>query len=126
MLKLISKPITKLPPKLQYTKPFNNQRIGVELTMCMNINNKTRLSALECGVNERIVVLKEKPRMLFNPSINTKQSEPEEFTFDENDHIIYVCYTDYLGNERTAWLVDNDKQLTTLINQINEKEKHAN
>ena len=132
MLKLIKNPKKRPPPKVEFSAPFSNQKTGVELTICMNVNRLAVLTAPQCGIAQRILVTKQKPGTFFNPELVLENTVPESFTHASDDTIICLKYADYLGNESTCFLVDNDNSITDAVQRLTGKKKekeiesHAN
>lgn len=131
MLKIIKNP-KKRPPKLtEFTAPFSNQKLGIELTICLNVNSLNVLTAPECGINQNAMVTKQKPGVYFNPKIINPSKLPESFTCSEEDNTICIKYANYLGEESYCCLTDSDGSILGAINRLNGKkeqeiEQHAN
>lgn len=119
MLKIIKNPKRKAPPLVNFNQPFTNQKLGVELIIAMNMAGREILTAPECGVAQRILVIKEKSQVFFNPVIEDNQIAPESFAFGDDDVILCIRYANYMGNERINYFKDNDGKLLQAINKLN-------
>lgn len=83
MLKLAKKIKKGKPADCVYDKPFENQKIGIEMLMCCNMNNRDYVTGPQVGLNINIIAHRDKPHYLFNPRLEKNT----------------LYYTDYLGNE---------------------------
>ena len=84
MLKLIKKPKKGKPADCTFDKPFENQKMGIEMLMCCNMNNRDYIIGPDVGLDANIIVQREKPHYLFNPTI-------------DDDDAAMLRYVDYMG-----------------------------
>ena len=93
MLKLAKKIKKGKPADCTFDRTFENQKMGIEMLMCCNMNNRDYITGPEVGINQNVVVHKDKPHFLFNPTVTTKVQTKT------------LRYNDYMGNELklTEW-----------------------
>ena len=84
MLKLAKKIKKGKPADCTFDRTFENQKMGIEMLMCCNMNNRDYVTGPEVGLDANIIAHKGKPHYLFNPRL------------DEDD---IFRHSDYLGNE---------------------------
>ena len=84
MLKLVKKIKKGKPADCTYDKPFENQKMGIEMLMCCNMNKRDYIIGPDVGLDANIIVHNGKPHYLFNPYINDDE---------------LLAHTDYMGNE---------------------------
>jgi peptide deformylase len=121
MLKLIKPKKNTIADPVTFDQAFKNQKDAVSMVMCMNLNNMNLLVGPQCGLDKQILVVNEKPDMLFNPSailVKDHNTVPKEFTFTKNDSIIYIKYQDYRGSEKSIHKVDNDGLWLAAITEL--------
>lgn len=123
MLKIVKNPKKRPPPAVEFTAPFSNQKLGVELTICMNVNGRTVLTAPECGIAQRVLVTTQKPGTYFNPELVLNRAAPESFTCEADDTIICLKYADYIGNESVCYLIDNNHLIANAVKRLTGKKK---
>ena len=83
MLKLVKKIKKGKPADCTFDRTFENQKMGIEMLMCCNMNNRDYVTGPEVGLDANIIAHREKPHYLFNPRL-----------VDD-----VVVHADYLGNE---------------------------
>ena len=83
MLKLVKKIKKGKPADCTFDRTFDNQKMGIEMLMCCNMNNRDYVTGPEVGLNANIIAHRGKPHYLFNPRL-------DEDVFK---------HADYLGNE---------------------------
>jgi hypothetical protein len=84
MLKLVKKIKKGKPADCTFDRTFENQKMGIEMLMCCNMNNRDYVTGPEVGLDANIIVHRGKPHYLFNPHLG------EDGIFR---------HSDYLGNE---------------------------
>jgi len=121
MLKIIKKPKKRPPPLVTFEKPFANQKLGLELVITMSAHGRSVLTAPDCNIAQRIIAVNKKGlvKALFNPTAEIVETAPESFDFDAEDVILCITYVDYLGNDSTTYVEDNDGQVLTTIKRLN-------
>ena len=84
MLKLAKKIKKGKPADCTFDKTFENQKMGIEMLMCCNMNNRNYVTGPEVGLDANIIAQREKPHYLFNPYLN------------DDGHL---AHSDYMGNQ---------------------------
>lgn len=105
MLKLIK------PKKIKITEcdfgtPFNNQKLGLEMLIALNTTDREFLIGPEVGKQIRLIVVKEKPNYLFNPSLDY---------LDDDETTPIIVFYDYMGNKQRTPVTDI---LTTALKSL--------
>ena len=101
MLKLAKKIKKGKPADCTFDRTFENQKMGIEMLMCCNMNNRDYVTGPEVGLDANIIAHKGKPHYLFNPRL-------------EDD---VVKHSDYLGNETV--ITDPPAYLLEALEKLN-------
>lgn len=104
MLKLVKKIKKGKPTDCTFDRAFENQKIGIEMLMCCNMNNRDCVTGPEVGLDANIITQREKPHYLFNPRLT-----------DDGD----IAHSDYLGNETV--IEEPAEYLLNALEQMNAK-----
>ena len=98
MLKLAKKIKKGKPADCTFDKTFENQKLGIEMLMCCNMNKRDYLIGPEVGVDQCVIVHPTAPHYLFNPHLKTETYVlPEDRDTELSREVFY--YADYMGRE---------------------------
>jgi len=114
---LTKRVLKKKAQPVDWKKPFENQKLAVQMIHFMQQQNGIGLAAPQIGISKRLFVMytDKQYRYCFNPSIITVSNETsiidegclsfkEIYYKIERPKIVNVLYYDYLGNKKTEVL----------------------